>query len=317
MNRNYQKRTLASVGLGAALAIAAASGPSHAHDTAGARIFISTLQIDDPGVADELALPTVTIQRSGANGGTGPAYQVNINYNFSKRVTEDFAVSIGHGFSWINTSGSKSQSGFNNVQLAAKYKAYVNPEHEFVFSAGLTRVFGTTGSAQIGADRVSSTIPNLYFGKGFGDLPIGVLRPFAVTGQIGYAVSERGPKTDAVGNFNNGFNNRWVGGLTLQYSISYLQSQVKDYGLPEWLGRMTPLVELGWSSPTRPHDTPTQIIFAPGVAYNGHGWQFTAEALIPGNRNTGKNIGFAFEFHMYFDDLLPNTLGKPIVKWFR
>ena len=32
----------------------------------------------------------------------------------------------------------------------------------------------------------SSTTPTMYFGKGFGDLPIGCLRPFALTGTLGY-----------------------------------------------------------------------------------------------------------------------------------
>jgi hypothetical protein len=39
------------------------------------------------------------------------------------------------------------------------------------------------------------------------------------------------------------------------------------------------------------------------------------EALIPGNRQTGSHIGFIAQFHLYFDDMFPTSLGKPIMDW--
>ena len=39
------------------------------------------------------------------------------------------------------------------------------------------------------------------------------------------------------------------GGLSLQYSMRYLQTQVKDLGLPEWVNRLTPLVEFNFVTP--------------------------------------------------------------------
>ena len=39
------------------------------------------------------------------------------------------------------------------------------------------------------------------------------------------------------------------------------------------------------------------------------------EMLIPGNKQTGSHLGVIAQFHLYFDDLLPNSLGKPIVNW--
>jgi len=41
------------------------------------------------------------------------------------------------------------------------------------------------------------------------------------------------------------------------------------------------------------------------------------EALIPLNQRTGTNVGVIAQFHVFFDDLFPNTIGKPIVDWFR
>ena len=39
--------------------------------------------------------------------------------------------------------------------------------------------------------------------------------------------------------------------MSFQYSIPYLQSQVKDLGLPSFLGDLIPVVEVTWSAPVR------------------------------------------------------------------
>ena len=39
--------------------------PARSHEIVGNRMFPATLAIDDPGVADELALPTVAISKTG------------------------------------------------------------------------------------------------------------------------------------------------------------------------------------------------------------------------------------------------------------
>ena len=119
---------------------------------------------------------------------------------------------------------------------------------------------------------------------------------------------------------NNGTWNQWAGGLSLQYSIRYLQSQVKDFGLPEFVNRLTPLVEVAWSSAaSRPNQGSTQYLIAPGINYTATNYAFsiavTVEALIPGNKQTGSHVGAIAQFHLYFDDLFPTSLGKPIVNW--
>ncbi len=48
---------------------------AHAHAVAGSRIFVNTLILDDPAVADEAALPTISWQRP---PGGGEEY----NFNF-------------------------------------------------------------------------------------------------------------------------------------------------------------------------------------------------------------------------------------------
>jgi hypothetical protein len=302
----------------AAFLLALTCSAAQAHGVAGARVFVSTLQIDDPAVADELVLPNLAWSRQGAAGGPGPTSEFDINASFAKRITDNFGVSISLGHTWLATAHDKTRNGWDNIEVGAKYQVYVNPEHEFMASVGVDREFGRTGTLAIGADTVSTTTPSVTFGKGFGDLPIGMLRPLAITGQFGYAISELGLKQFPSGGDNGGHENRWIGGLSLQYSIPYLQAQVKDFGLPRWIGNLTPLVELAWSSPAnRPSTQPMQLIVAPGIAYSGDWYQLTAEVLIPANHNSGSNLGVVAEFHMYLDDILPRSLGTPVTNWFQ
>ena len=57
-------------------------------------------------------------------------------------------------------------------------------------SAGLEIEWGGSGTQSVGAERFTVYTPTLYFGKGFGDLPTSMnwARPFAITGQFGYAI---------------------------------------------------------------------------------------------------------------------------------
>jgi hypothetical protein len=94
--------------------------------------------------------------------------------------------------------------------------------------------------------------------------------------------------------------NQWTGGLSLQYSLLYLQSQVKDLGLPPFINRLTPVVEMSWLSPaSKPNQTATQYLAGIGVAYTEETFAFGIEALIPGNRQTGSHAGFIAQVHLY------------------
>src|SRR3982075_4293134 len=69
---------------------------SAAHEIVGNRFFPATLSIDDPGVNDEMALPTVSSFKTGDD----PSFrQRDISGEFSKRITEAFAISFGYTFS--------------------------------------------------------------------------------------------------------------------------------------------------------------------------------------------------------------------------
>jgi hypothetical protein len=75
------------------LASAACGTPAgvQAHEIAGNRFFPATLAIDDPGVNDELAMPTITMTKSGDEP---PVKELDISGEYAKRLTDSLAISV-------------------------------------------------------------------------------------------------------------------------------------------------------------------------------------------------------------------------------
>jgi hypothetical protein len=303
---------------------------AHAHVIAGARVFPVTLTFDDPGVADEASLPAFSYQRTGSNGGTGPGHDFDFGFEYDKTITENTAIIFNDGYNFNQTNGSKTQTGWQNLVITGKWQAYTNAPHEFVLSLGIIRELGGTATLHTGGDKYGSTTPTIYAGKGLGDLDIGLLRPVAFTGEFGYTVADeklkalpQQPAMNALGSpltmgvasqFNSGSNNAFAGSFSLQYSLPYLQSQVHDYGLPSFVNNLIPIVEFDWTSPSgAPSTQGTTWTVAPGVIYLAQWGEVGVEALIPANRSTGTTVGAVGLVHFFFDDLFPNTIGKPLI----
>jgi hypothetical protein len=298
---------MSRLSLAAALLLGTSLVPAAAHVVVGSRVFPVTTTFDDPGVGDEVTLPQVIWQR-----GAGPQSDTQVQWEYDKRITDTTALIYNHGYDVLTMSGSKRHTGFENIFLTAKWQAFTFPDHEFVVSLGVIREFaGGTGTAEIGGDTFGSTSPTLYFGKGLGDLPIGWARPLAVTGEFGLSLPDR--RLDSAAS-NNGNPRTFNGSMSVQYSLPYLQSQVKDVGLGNFFGRLTPLVELDYSTPAGgpAGGNPMQFTVAPGVIYSADSYQVGLSALVPGNKATGQNIGALLQVHFFLDDIFPNSLGKPI-----
>jgi hypothetical protein len=296
-----------------------------AHEIVGNRFFPATLGIDDPGVNDELALPTVAVFRTGDDPSVR---QRDISTEFSKRITEAFAVSFGSTYTHLAPPGGPTvmgANGFQNLDTTFKYRVFKNPEHEFVMSVGLSIEWGGTGARSVGAEPFNHYTPNLYFGKGFGDLPdiLSWIRPVAITGQVGYSIPGRNSTTTFGVDPDTGdptvdteFHPRVLNwGATIQYSMPYLKSAVVDLGLPEFINHLIPLVEATLQTPvanTLTSGTLTTGTINPGVIWVGNTFQFGIEALIPINRQSGTNVGVIAQLHFFLDDIDPHGIGKPI-----
>jgi hypothetical protein len=298
--------------------------PTIAHEIVGNRFFPATLGIDDPGVNDELSLPTVDSLKT---GDIPPVRQRDISGEFSKRITEDFAVSFGTTYTFLGPvdQTAAGANGFQNLDTTFKYRVFKSPEHEFVFSVGLSVEWGGTGSASVGAESFNVYTPNIYFGKGLGDLPdtLSWIRPVAITGQVGYAIPARNftqtfgvdPDTGHQ-TIDTEFHPRVLNwGATIQYSMPYLKSSMIDLGLPDFINHLIPLVEATLQTPvanTLTSGTVTTGTINPGVLWVGNKFQLGVEALIPINRQSGTNVGVIAQLHLYLDDIDPHGIGKPI-----
>jgi hypothetical protein len=309
---------------GLALALVPLGG-TNAHEIVGNRFFPATLGIDDPGVNDELSLPTVANFKTGDD----PSFrQRDFSAEFSKRITEAFAISIGATHSSLAPPGGPTgigAQGFQNLETTFKYRLIKDPEHEFVMSVGLSVEWGGTGSVNVGAEPFNVYTPTVYFGKGLGDLPdtLSWLRPVAITGQVGYAIPGRNSTTTFGIDSDTGdisadteFHPRVLNwGGTIQYSMPYLKSAVIDLGLPDFINHLIPLVEATLQTPvanTLTSGTKTTGTINPGVLWVGKSFQVGIEALIPINRQSGTNVGVIAQLHFYLDDIDPRGIGKPI-----
>jgi hypothetical protein len=204
---------------------------AYGHGFAGARFFPATLSTDDPFVADELSLPTVSTIRTPDDGGTR---ETDISVDIAKRITPQFGIEIGETFTALNPHEGRATNGFGNLELGGKYQLLNNGPHEAIVSLGLGLEVGGTGSSSVGADSFSTWTPGIFFGKGFGDLPdaLRFFKPLALTGAAGVAIPTSSSTRSVMVNDQTGEREveierhpdvlEW--GFALEYSVIYLQS---------------------------------------------------------------------------------------------
>jgi hypothetical protein len=263
-----------------------------AHAIAGNRIFPSTMAVDDPGVGDEA---NFEYGHQRVPGDDGDQSINTFSFEYDKLITPRLAVSVDGSYVMQNNPSAR---GFNNFGVGLKYLLYVNDAHEFMTSVGVTAELGGTGSRAI-ADNFSTISPTVYVGKGMGDLPdsLAYLRPVAITAEAAPALTTGAGQPNA---FNYGF--------TVQYSLPYLQQHVHDAGLPQPFANLIPLVEI----PLSRSQGQTTGTVNPGFIWINRYGQFGVEAQIPINRASGSHVGILVQAHIFFDDVAPTTLGKPL-----
>jgi hypothetical protein len=273
---------------------------SMAHGYAGKRFFPAAMAVDDPFVADEAG-----IQLSHGKDESKTATTA-LSLDYAKRLTPDFALSIGADYLKVKPQDDAAQYGFSNTVLGAKYLLFKNDAREMLLSVGASVELGGTGASRVGAESRSTLAPAIFFGKGFGDLPEAAkyLRPLAVTLSV------------APGFSTHSFNAQSVEtGFAVSYDLGYLQNYVKDVGLGKPFDRMIGIVEVPLSTCTTGecggHTTGT---INPGVIWYGKSYQLGLEATIPVNRASGNSVGVIAQVHFYIDDLFPKSLGRPLFK---
>jgi hypothetical protein len=316
------KASRACAGAIAAAAIIAGISPASSHTIIGNRIFPATLTIDDPGVDDELSIPTFTwvyLPTSTYPPADG-AQQYELNLAYGKRITSDLELSIDSSFlHQINPR----LNGWTGIETEAKYQIMVNTEHEFVVSLGCSQVWGGSGTPSI-APQYTTVTPKAFIGKGFGDLETDWLRPIAITGEMDYIVPTHPLTVTGIGPTGNVLISQeptlLVYGATFQYSLYYMNNYVKE--VPEILRNLIPTFEVLFTTPVSnigpsvagvvPGTHETTGVVGPGVYYIAHDYQLSIYGAFPVNQASGKHPGIFANIDFYLDDLFPNTLGKPI-----
>jgi len=288
------KQTIVRAALGAAALSSAIgiSSSSLAHGVVGPRFFPATITTDDPFAADELVLPTIT----------SFDHETDVDFDYSKTIFPGFAIGVGIGHIDAKVPGKPRERGFGNLEISPALEVYRSPEHEFIFTTGLDWEIGGTGAKAV-AERTSTYTPTIKFGKGFGDLPDGLkyLRPVAITGMVGYVIPGASDESQSV---------EWGGAV--EYSLLYLQNDVRDQGFSNFVARLTPVVEMQFSSPTKAGTGGTTGTINPGLIWSGQYIQLAAEAVVPVNHASGHGLGFIAQLHFYIDDIFPHSFGRPI-----
>jgi hypothetical protein len=298
-----------------ALVMAATTIPlsdAFAHCFVGARFLPATLNTDDPCVADEMSLPTVSWSKT---GDVPPATEWDISVDIAKRITADFGMTIGTTWAQIHQPGGPTVAGFHNLDTTFQYQLYKDGPHELALMVGLIVEWGGTGAVNSGLATSFSTLsPAIYVGKGFGDLPdqLSWVRPFAVTGQFSYNVPTS--SFDVVAGVPIPQTVSYSG--SLQYSMPYLHTNVIDLELPDFINHLIPIVEAQFQTPVAnnfgmPFRTTGTI--NPGVIWVGNYFQVGIEAIIPINRDSGSGVGVVAQLHLYLDDIFPTTIGQPLI----
>jgi hypothetical protein len=287
--------------------------PAFAHAVCGSRIFPATLAIDDPGVSDELALPTLTTIPVNSDG----VREFDASFSYTKTIVENLGLSVSYGKTWLKPGGN----GWGNLNTELKYMFFCDEPHEFMASVGLDATWANTGSKNF-SDPFNTFSPTLDVGKGFGDLPtsLNIFRPLAVTTEIGLSLPSAGHTSSIVyddsGNpsLNVALNPtvfNW--GFTIQYSLPYMNANISE--VPEFFKNLVPITELAFQTPVGNIPSGGQVTTGTvqsGIIYMANAWQIAIEALIPINGTSGHNVGVVGELHFFLDDMFPNSIGKPL-----
>ena len=242
------------------------------------------------------------------NGDEPSAQELDISGEYSKTITPNFGVSFAEDWIHLDIPHGGTASGFDNLGTSFKYQIAKAPSAEFAMSVSLDVDWGGTGAREVGAESFRRSRPRPSSAKGSAFFPesMKLLRPFAITGQIGYAVPTKSSSGDETADFAPN-PQVLVWGGTLQYSMPYLKSSVRDFGLPEVINHLIPIVEVDLESEVSNFDNEerTTGTVNPGVIYVGNKYQLAAEAIIPINRASGDDIGVIGQLHFYLDDIFP------------
>ena len=212
---------------------------------------------------------------------------------------------VSDGPTWLHPGGY----GWDPLSTELQWGNFCWPEHELMATVGFEVDWGNTGTGSQ-ASPLTTYNPVIDVGKGFGDLPTSMnwLRPAAITAEL----SETLPDHSLTNGDQNSTTLNW--GFTLQYSLPYYNANVAEIS-NDFFKHLIPITEFTFSKPISnfaPGTNVTTGTIQPGAVYITGTYQVAVEAVIPLNGASGHGVGVIASLDLYLDDLLPDTLGKPL-----
>ncbi|NJD68835.1 MAG: hypothetical protein FIA90_09360 [candidate division NC10 bacterium] len=277
------------------------------HGVVGKRWFPSTLAVEDPFVSDELSTVVEHIREP-------EALETEIEMELTKRLTPNLAIGVGGTRSIIRPRGEEGEEhnhgeatgtahGWQNPEFMLCYQFIRDPKREIAATAALNVSPGGVGNRSVGRLSGTTVSPVVQIGKGFGDLPDWAdwFKPVAVTTSLGFDLrtNRNNREEDA--------QHAFAWGATVMYSVPYLQSFVRDVGLPWPFNRLFPIVEFDGETLVSGHEKGSHTAFAnPGLIWAGRYMQLGVEARIPLNSTSGKSVGILGMVRFFLDDIAPD-----------
>jgi len=274
---------------------------AHAHGVVGQRSFIEPFITEDVNPKNEfvIARPEWDHSRDGRT--------LSLGFGLEKKISDRFSLTLDSEWDDITPKprDEPHASGFNNLGITLKYAFFVNPEHEAITSVALEST-APTGTEQVGAEKDWSFKPFLLYGKGAGDLPntLKYLRPLAVQGDAGFEISTDHDRTTTLAH-----------NIAVEYSIPYLQSFVRDFGLRWPFNALIADTEFNFEHGVNGEEHgKTAAFVTPGFVYMDRYVEVGVAGRFPLNARAHEELdwGIVWIVDIFIDDIFPWTRWQPI-----
>ncbi len=315
MHRETRRLRACSLVVGIAVVIALPAA-GWAHGVVGKRWFPTTIVVEDSFVSDETNIKVDHIR-------SDHALETGLEMHLSKRLSPNWAIGVGAHREIIRPRGgghheeheegdhhegsADTEHGWSNPEFELRYQFLRNPARELAATAALGVSPGKVGDRNVGRLPGTTISPAIQIGKGFGDLPDWAewFKPVAVTTSLGFDLrTERNNKEEDV---HHASQHAFAWGVGMMYSIPYLQSFVKDVGLPWPLSRLFPIVEFNGETLISGSNKGAHTAYAnPGLVWAGRYFELAVSAKIPLNDASGDRVGILGMVHFFLDDIAPD-----------
>jgi len=286
--------------VGVALCTGLVAGSAHAHGVVGQRSFIEPFITEDVNPKNEFVIgrPEWDHSREGRT--------LSLGFGLEKKISDRFSLTLDS--EWLditpNPAEEPHESGFNNLGITLKYAFFIDPDHEAITSIALEST-APTGTPDVGAEGDPSFKPFLLYGKGAGDLPevVKYLRPFAVQGDAGFEIGTDRARTTTLAH-----------NVAIEYSVPYLQSFVRDFGLGWPFKNLIVDGEFNFEHGVNGEDQGKSSVFAtPGIVYMDRYVEVGVAGRFPLNQHAHDELdwGIIWIVDLFIDDILPWSRWQP------